>query len=103
MTQVDWHPYPKEKPKFYEPVLVTLLYHDGSEFVEIDILHCYQHLKIKEKWGFDGPDRKVIAWAELPEPYKPPIEKKQPVHIDYFGKNADDIWGWNDDKDGEKE
>lgn len=68
-NEVKWHPYPKEKPKFYEPVLVTLLYHDGSEFVEIDILHCYQHLKIKEKWGFDRPDRKVIAWAELPEPY----------------------------------
>ena len=75
MTQVDWHPYPEKKPDFYKPVLVTLSSPNGGRMVEIDLLHFYPSLK-KEEWGYEPSDRKIIAWAELPEPYKPKGEHK---------------------------
>ena len=97
MTHVDWHPYPEEKPNFYELVLVTLLCPDGERVVDVDTIHNRPNSIEKEQWGFDISDKKVIAWAELPEPYVPTIKKKEPppvVHIDYFGDHPDDIWGW---------
>ena len=69
MTHVDWHPYPETRPDLYKPVLVTLSYSDGYEVVDIDELHFSKVLKKKEIWSFDRPDRKITAWAELPEPY----------------------------------
>ena len=95
MTHVDWHPYPKEKPSKSGDFLVTV------KKVECEIVMTRFYNDWAEKFNFN--DKQILAWTELPEPYKPPIEKKRSVHIDYFGKNADDIWGWNDDKDGEKE
>lgn len=53
-----------------KPVLVTLSWPDGGRMVEIDLLHFYPSLK-KEKWGYERSDRKIIAWAELPEVYNP--------------------------------
>lgn len=70
MTNVDWHQYPETRPDLYKPVLVTLSYSDGYEVVDIDELHFSPVLKKKEIWGFDRHDRKITAWAELPEPYQ---------------------------------
>lgn len=68
MTQVDWHPYPEEKPK-----------------INVDYLVTYKGIGYGIRVGFDGwqtneswasfKDDEVIAWAELPEPYKSKDEK----------------------------
>lgn len=59
-NKVKWHPYPEEKPIFDDDYLITVKYKHLPNRVYI----CS---------GVNGlfnikPD--VIAWAELPEPYK---------------------------------
>lgn len=76
MTQVDWHPYPDEKPSKEDSYLVTrksiLPKDEGRIFVgtlpwdeeDEQWRHCY-----------NAP---VLAWAELPEPYELPEENPDP-------------------------
>ena len=62
-TRTVWHPFPKEKPP--EPLtwyLVTLQERKGKRL--------YIDLWSGSFWLSTGI-RKIIAWAELPEPYKP--------------------------------
>lgn len=58
MTQVDWHPYPEEKPKREGVYLVTL-----------------KDEEVTSDWFNSGYFRfyvdDVIAWAERPKPFKP--------------------------------
>lgn len=76
-TKVQWHPYPKEKPEFHEPVLVTLRYRGGDKVVSTDMLHRRApSSKRKERWGYDGSGKKVIAWAEFPNPYQEGAENE---------------------------
>lgn len=66
MTHVDWHPYPEEKPlekDTWKRFLVTIMLRDGPCVVEEDTWFVDDF----EEWGFF-----VIAWAKLPEPYRPP-------------------------------
>lgn len=70
MTNVDWKPYPETKPEFYEPVLVTLEYPDGSKSVAIDFLHRSPNPKITHCWTYESDEQEIIAWAKLPEPYR---------------------------------
>lgn len=69
MTQVNWHPYPEEKPSKNDSYLVTrkstLPIDDGKVFV--DTLPWDEE---DEHWRYcyNAP---VLAWAELPEPYDP--------------------------------
>ena len=66
-NKVKWHPYPEEKPKndSLNPYLVTWLY-DGvcGKEPEVDLFY-YEDDAFK--WNLEN---EVIAWAELPEPYK---------------------------------
>ena len=67
MTHVDWHPYPDEQPtklrlylvtyknKDYEPCIYVALYFNGWRTGSLSELED------------------VIAWAELPEPYRPEV------------------------------
>ena len=70
MTKIDWHPYPEEKPTekdAYKDFLLTI--DDGlGSFVTKD-----QWLSV-DCWD-TYLDDKVIAWAELPEPYEPEGKK----------------------------
>ena len=54
-----WHPYPKEKPIEFTWCLITSLI--GNRKVSI---------RMFGKTQFSIRDDEVIAWAELPEPYK---------------------------------
>lgn len=66
MTQVNWHPYPKEQPAKRGNYLVTLEATWGKRYIEVDFY--------RGKWDvFSHKDGSyfVIAWAELPEPYDP--------------------------------
>lgn len=58
MTKINWHSYPETKPKKDGTYLVTTLAGD----VDTDAFQL---------GDFDFYMSEVIAWAELPEPYKP--------------------------------
>ena len=66
LKAIDWHPYPKEKPTESKEYFVTLKY-----------TKCVAAFDYDPEWnewrgneGFYVPNNCVIAWAELPEPYK---------------------------------
>lgn len=62
-NEVKWHPYPKEKPKREGVYLVTL-----------------KDEEVTSDWFNSGYFRfyvdDVIAWAELPEPYRPKVKNE---------------------------
>lgn len=62
MTHVDWHQYPQEKPSKSGDFLVTVKKIEG----EIVMIRFYTD------WGekFNFNDKQILAWAELPQPYK---------------------------------
>lgn len=73
MTHVDCHPYPAEEPpREGDEYLVTVQFFgddDAGDFYKTVDIWTY-HVED----GFDDYEteiRKVIAWAELPEPYYP--------------------------------
>lgn len=74
-TKTVWHPYPEEKPEYYKCVLATLEYDDGSNEIVIDYLVPLNEMR-DEKWCYDGHQQKVIAWAELPNPYQEGAENE---------------------------
>lgn len=73
-TKTVWHPYPKEKPSASGQFLITTRDNDGQglsrnvDFFDADegIFWCEdaEVFGIEFTWN-------VIAWSELPEPYKP--------------------------------
>lgn len=71
-SKVIWHPYPKEKPKV--PLKETSEW--GWEYSVAHIFLTTQKRDNQTAIGvslfYDGEfaDNEVIAWAELPEPYK---------------------------------
>lgn len=60
MTKINWHPYPETKPKKDEIYLVTTL----AGEVDTDVFQL---------GDFDFYVSEVIAWAELPKPYRPEV------------------------------
>lgn len=73
-TKIDWHPYPKEKPRTHEYCYVTIetLGRKKERFVSIDFLvYFFRFYWARHEFC------KVIAWAyydesyELVEPYQP--------------------------------
>lgn len=66
MTHVDWHPYPEEKPKDFGDFLVTFII-EGDEKRYV-CLSTYNDIR---DTFFMSPRIKVIAWVEMPEPYRP--------------------------------
>ena len=65
MTLVDWHPYPETKPEPYFTCLVTIR-SPHKVFVRCD------YMTPNEGW-WKNSDNEVIAWAELPQPYRPEV------------------------------
>ena len=61
MTQVDWHPYPEQKPEPYHTYIITI----REEGHLITLSDFYYH------YGWQFYEDCVVAWAELPEPYDP--------------------------------
>lgn len=66
MTHADWHPYPDEKPTKKDRYLINI--DDGNGHKYITIATFYKDTF----WENGAIDHIVIAWAELPEPYRPP-------------------------------
>lgn len=75
MTHVDWHPYPEETPQSGDNYLVTVI--DQSDH-KTRYVGTALFLNVTG-WNVSSRYR-VIAWAELPEPYKP--EEPEDNHPD---------------------
>lgn len=58
-TTVVWHPYPQEKPSRKGTYLVTLDWTSAEKWVWA--------MRYNKEVPFG---REVIAWAEMPKPYK---------------------------------
>ena len=69
MTHVDWHPYPKEKPKEYDEYLVTIRVWDEDDYFEKVITLFY--FVDEDHFAVEKDNYEVVAWDELPEPYSP--------------------------------
>ena len=59
---IEWHPYPQEKPEEYDEYLVTVK--DEQD------LFTFTTYWLPEGNTFIDFSRYIVAWAELPEPYK---------------------------------
>ncbi len=70
---VDWHPYPKEKPKKDGVYLVTMRVWDATYedyFVGVGVSY-FMNADFKE-----DAIHEVIAWAKQPEPYQPEVKNE---------------------------
>ena len=65
-TEIEWHPYPKEKPKVVDEYLVTINY----GFFKITSSAIWKDGRFMEDEDESSKMYPVIAWAEMPEPYK---------------------------------
>lgn len=63
MTKIDWHPYPLELPDSGKNYLVTVESEEGFRYV-------YTAMFMYVSGWLEDKNHKVVAWAELPEPYK---------------------------------
>ena len=64
MTHVDWHPYPLEFPQSGDNYLITVKDDHGFRYVGTAMYMNVTGWLIDKRY-------KVIAWAEMPEPYNP--------------------------------
>ena len=69
MTKVDWHPYPEETPRYYGDYLITYTVPIKSSKNRAEITY-FDRWTDSNCWDV-FKDKKVIAWAELPDPYDP--------------------------------
>lgn len=75
-TKTIWHPFPQEKPRFkYKTYLVTMKVsssnpNDKRFYAQVTTMRWNAH-------HWQGIDSDVVAWAYMPDPYKPPREALQ--------------------------
>lgn len=69
MTHVDWHPYPDEKPLCTDDYLITIK-RGRKLYVTKD---CYDVGESEFEFEFNT---KIIAWAEMPKPYRPEVKSE---------------------------
>ena len=67
--QIVWHKWPEEKPLVKGRFLVTETINNGRPFVSM--MTFDPEGKHNPPWGFLLGGIEAIAWAEMPEPYKP--------------------------------
>lgn len=70
MTHVDWHPYPEKKPPCTNDYLITIK--KGRKLCVTK--DCYDITEGEFEIEFNA---KIIAWAEMPEPYKQEVTKNE--------------------------
>ena len=63
-SKIEWHPYPKEKPKTDDQYIVSIKLWNNS------FTATANWRNVKDKF-VDVFDRNITAWAEMPEPYNP--------------------------------
>ena len=65
-TKIVWHPYPKEKPKKRGRYFVTWITPIGRQ-IWVTVLKFDSKNK---KFELEDSTHQVIAWSELPLPYR---------------------------------
>lgn len=73
-NKVDWHPYPEEKPPCTDDYLITIK--KGRKLCVTK--DCYDINEGEFEIEFNA---KIIAWAELPEPYRPEVNNDCPFSV----------------------
>lgn len=69
MTHVDWHPYPEELPNNGYVHIVTAKEINGWLFTALGFYDFdFDFWTDENNYKLD-----VVAWAELPEPYRPEV------------------------------
>ena len=68
--KVEWHPYPKERPPKEDVYLVTMV--DKIHFVA-ESKYSPKKKKFTYEYYGDIFDDCIIAWSEMPKPYKEEI------------------------------
>lgn len=63
---VKWHPYPKEKPKCADEYLVTI----NCGYFNTTSTSDWKEGKFTDYENEPQKIGSIIAWAEMPEPYK---------------------------------
>ena len=63
-SKIEWHPYPKEKPKTDDQYIVSI------KLWNISFTVTANWRNVKDKF-VDVFDMNITAWAEMPEPYNP--------------------------------
>lgn len=63
-SKIEWHLYPKEKPKTDDQYIVSIKLWNNS------FTATANWRNVKDKF-VDVFDRNVTAWVEMPEPYNP--------------------------------
>lgn len=69
MNKVEWHDFSKEMPPKEGEYLVTTQHSDLSTNVSVGVFY-FRHAFRRWQWLGEEVASTVIAWAELPEPYK---------------------------------
>lgn len=68
MAEIKWIPVTdSEKPSDHERVLISCSWEDGTS--EVYLEEWYQNA-FGNEYGFGLWNKRVKAWARLPEPYK---------------------------------
>ena len=65
-TEIEWHPYPKEKPKAVDEYIVTINY----GFFKITSSAIWKDGRFMDNEEDQNNIGSIIAWAEMPESYK---------------------------------
>lgn len=64
-TEIEWHPYPEEKPKRVDEYLVTI----NCGYFKMTSTSIWKNNKFKKYENKPGRIGSITAWAEMPEPY----------------------------------
>ena len=66
-TEIEWHPYPNEKPKRVDEYLVTI----NCGYFKITSTSIWKNNKFQKYENKPGRIGSITAWAEMPELYNP--------------------------------
>ena len=64
-VEIEWNPYPKEKPKFSDEYLVTV----NCGYFNTTSASNWKDGKFTDYENEPQKIGSIIAWAEMPEPY----------------------------------
>ena len=67
---IEWHPYSQEKPNYTTCYIITIRIHCVPDFVVGAFYNAAQDQWYQENTSCVIENQRVIAWAELPEPYE---------------------------------
>lgn len=65
-AEIEWYKYPEEKPKEANEYLITV----NCDFFNITTSAIWENGRFVDNEEEQNEIDSVIAWAEMPEPYK---------------------------------